>query len=69
MNEPLSLVVDNKTDKQIADDIRAKALEAIKPLMAVMNEAAALGFQLDYQIGRDFAKRAVINALMISKQF
>ena len=69
MNEPLNLVVNNKTDKEIAAEIRGKLQKALEPVMVIITEAAANDFLINFAIGLDGTKRGCIQSITISKQF
>ena len=63
------LVVDNKTDAEIAKEIRQKGAEAATHLTAMMNEAKELGFVLDFSFQRGPGGYAFCAGIMVSKQF
>jgi hypothetical protein len=50
MTEPPKMVP-SKPDAEFAADIRARLTEAIKPALAIMDEAIAAGLVVNFQIG------------------
>lgn len=67
--EPLKLVQNNKTDKEIAEDLRLKVQKALEPLLEIITLAARDDFMIAFNIGLDGTKRACVQSITINKQF
>ena len=73
MNEPQPLsIVPGRTDKELAEDFRKRAIEVLAPVIELMNEAKRAGFDLGFQIdngqSRVDGKRALA-MLMLTKSY
>lgn len=68
MAEPLS-IVPTKTDKEIAEELRAKLADALTKVCAVFDDAVAAGFGAQYKIGPDYRRKHIITEIIITKQF
>jgi hypothetical protein len=60
-------IVPARSDRELADELRAKAQAAIAKIIDVMDEANAVGLRVDFQLGRDGLGRMNIQALTIVK--
>lgn len=68
MPEPIALVP-GKSDQDVADDLRAKAIEASKYMEEILNEANTLGFNINMGWGPNAFGKFVIQQCVISKVF
>lgn len=66
MNEIAQLVT-GRSDKENAEDIRARAKEALAQIIEVMNQAETFGLRLGFNLGRDGLNRAFIQSLEVIK--
>lgn len=69
MNDPVFKIAPGKTDVELAADLKARCEQAMSPVIEVINAAAAHGLELNFQIGRDHAKRAIISSITVHKSF
>lgn len=58
-----------KTDAERAAEIKKQMLEALVPVMALLDEAYAAGFIVDFSVGRGPVNRYVVTGLKVSKEF
>lgn len=69
MSDNTISLVPGRTDKDLADDLRAKLIEAMKPVLAVLDDAKAAGFVVGFACGVDFLGKSVMTQLTIAKNY
>jgi hypothetical protein len=67
--EPIAKLVSTRPDADIAADIRAKMESAYAPVLRILDEATAAGFQVTCAAGPDYAGRHQIVNLTIAKVY
>ena len=67
-NPPLQLVP-GKSDKELAEEIKAEIVESSKSYIATITKAHRLGFQIQVQMGPNAFGEVVIQQLIVSKHF
>jgi hypothetical protein len=61
-------IVPGKTDRELADDIRARLTEALKPALVILTEAKKEGLDVALSIGPIYDGTVGITALKIIKE-
>jgi len=68
MPEPIALV-SGKSDQELADEFKQRAIDAYKPLLELCTEANRKGFAMNIGIGPDAFGNFHIQNIVISKVF
>lgn len=68
MNAPIKLVP-GKSDKEIAEGLRSRVIEAWQPLLLLMEEANQGGFNISVTAQMTGMGKAIISNVTISKNF
>jgi hypothetical protein len=68
MNEPVKLVT-TKPDAELAEELKAELLEALKPALEIATKALGLGFQVQMNMGANAFKQVVVQQLNLMKVF
>lgn len=69
MNDPALKIVPGKTDAEKAVEFKGRIVEALKPVMAIIDEAQREELNINYQIATDALGKATIVQLNITKTF
>ena len=68
MTEPVAMsVVPGVSDKERADNLRHWLIEAVTPVLKLMDEADAAGLEIAFSLGKDFMGKSAITGLKILK--
>lgn len=59
----------SKPDVEIANELKAKIIEALQPALKVMDEAKEHGFSISFSLGPDCMGRHGIVQMQVSKLF
>lgn len=63
-------IVPTKPDAEVAAELKARVAEALKPLLAIMDEALGRNLQIVFSIGPSgIPPRHVINSLEVVKKY
>jgi len=62
-------VVPGKSDADVAADIKAAMLEALKPVCKAIDDAKTKGFVVTFNLGPDYAGHHVVALLTVAKHF
>jgi hypothetical protein len=65
----LIALVPNRPDAEVAKELRAKMETALEPVLTILDEARAAGFEINFNLAPDYAKRSRIQTLLLIKQF
>lgn len=68
MNENVTKLVTTKSDKEIADEYKKRAIELYKPFIELLNEVNGNGFILNIQAGPTPMGIQIVN-LQVLKSF
>ncbi len=68
MNDPIQLVT-TKPDAEVAEELKAELVEALKPALEVATRALSLGFQVQLNMGPNAFKQVVLQQLQLLKVF
>lgn len=66
MGEP-SIVSIGKSDKDTAAELRHEIEEALKPVCAILDRAAAQGLSVNFQVALNIFGRNVVQSIAISR--
>jgi hypothetical protein len=66
-DDKIAKLVPGKSDAEIAADLKARVILAYDPLLAILDEAVALGFHINIQAGLGGLGKIVITQLQVSK--
>ncbi len=66
---PVATLVPTRSDKEIADDIRNKLIEAYKPVIEMLTYAKKSGFEVNIQTGADAFGQCHVMNIQILKAF
>jgi hypothetical protein len=66
MNDTLT-VVPGKTDREIADDIRLRVLDALNLVLAIMDEVNAAGLVIGWRVERNGFGKNVATVIEINR--
>ena len=70
MNENnVASIVPTKPDKELAEEFKQRTIEALRPLMAILDEATKHGFHVNFNLGEDMIGRSVVQNISITKKF
>jgi len=69
MCESALKIVPGKTDAEQAAEFKQRMAEASKPLMSLLDEVSAAGFEMQFALGPGALGKTVIASLRISKAF
>lgn len=70
MNDTPNLrVVPSGTDVEAAADLREKMIEALNPVLLVLDEAGKKGFEIAFAVGKSPIGKNAITALRIVKEY
>jgi len=58
-----------KTEKDAASELRNKFFEALQPVVLIIAEAEANGFEVGFQFGKDAFNRTQVQAIHIMKKY
>lgn len=58
-----------KGDKEIADDLRAQFIEALKPVAKLINDANKFGFEVGFQFGPNPYGNVDVQAVNLMKKY
>lgn len=58
-----------KGDKEIAEELREKLIEALKPVAKLINEANKLGFEVGFQFGPNPYGNVDVQAVNLMKKY
>lgn len=61
-------LVPGKTDKELADELRAEMITALQPVLALMDKFTAAGMNVAYTTGIDFMGKTCITMVHVSKR-
>ena len=68
MNE-IAKLVPNKSDKEIAEDLRKRFFELLQPVAALVGEAEREGFEVGFQFGKDAFGNPQIMLINLLKKY
>ena len=68
MND-VARLVPTKPDAEVAEELKAELLEALKPAEEIATRALALGFQVQMSMAPDMFKRVKVQMLQLVKVF
>jgi hypothetical protein len=68
MNEPLTLLT-NRTDKEIAAEIKGELIDAFDPILKILDKAKAAGFNVSFSIGPNAFNKMSIANMSFHKEF
>lgn len=73
MNEqpPLNIakLVTTKPDAEVAEELKAELVEALKPALEIATKALSLGFQVQLNMGANAFKQVVLQNLNLMKVY
>ena len=69
MQDNIATLVPTKSDTEIAAELKNEIIEAYKPVIAVLDKAAALGFVVMVQTQQNMFKKNQIVNLTVAKHF
>lgn len=69
MSEPIATLVPNRSDKEVAEEIKTDILTKIQDLCKVMDDAKEKGFMVQFNLGLDWRQRNTIQNLVIAKLY
>lgn len=69
MTEGAIQLVPGRSDQDIVADLKQRMADAFKPFLALCDEAKRDGFDVQWQIGKDFSGRIVLTDLSLFKKF
>lgn len=64
MGETVQLVT-GKTDKEFAEDLRMRFVQASEPMLTLMDEAKAHSIELQFTFGPDYAGKMRVQGLSL----
>ena len=67
-NTPVKLVT-TKTDAEVAEELKAELVEALKPALEIATKALSLGFQVQLNMGANAFKQVVLQNLNLMKVY
>jgi hypothetical protein len=67
MTDAVATLVTGKTDKEYAKELRERVETAIKPILAIFDEAKDAGITINFAVGPDYRGKNAITALNISR--
>lgn len=62
-------IVPGKPDIQVAAELRERAIVVLSPVLTLLDEAEAAGFQIQFNLGPGGLGRQVIQTLKVMKEF
>jgi hypothetical protein len=68
MNEPHKLIT-NKTDKEIATEIKQELIDAFDPILKIVDKAKEAGFNVSFSIGPNAFGKMHIAQMAFHKEF
>ena len=67
-NTPVKLVI-TKPDAEVAEELKAELVEALKPALEIATKALSLGFQVQLNMGANAFKQVVLQNLNLMKVY
>ena len=67
-NTPVKLVT-TKPDAEVAEELKAELVEALKPALEIATKALSLGFQVQLNMGANAFKQVVLQNLNLMKVY
>ena len=68
MNEPAAILVPTRSDKDIANELRAELEVALKPVCAICDRAKEYGMLLQFAVGLDYRGLSIIQSIKFIKE-
>lgn len=68
MNNIVGLIP-NKTDNELAEEIKKELIEAYEPLILILDKAEKLGFNCNVQVGKNAFGKYQIVVMQLMKLF
>ena len=67
--EPPVKLVTTKPDAEVAEELKAELVEALKPALEIATKALSLGFQVQLNMGANAFKQVVLQNLNLMKVY
>jgi len=68
VGEPLSIVA-GRSDAAVAEDVRVRLVELLKPVCDVLNEARALGLSINFSTATDPIGSVIPGPIVIARHY
>lgn len=69
MSQELVQLVPGQSDATYAADMKQRMAEAFKPFLLLCDEAKEHGFEVQWQVGKDYAGRIILSNLTLMKHY